>query len=86
MKLFIRHLRAFGCIVYIHLKGKRVGLKQPGKSQKINPRVIKEYLVGYKGLREHLFKIWLLEKKVVVRARDVRFFDEDEDDNEIFNT
>jgi hypothetical protein len=48
----------------------------------MNLRTVKGYLVGYEGLRRYLFKIWLLEKKVVVRVRDVRFFDEDDDDNE----
>jgi hypothetical protein len=36
----------------------------------------------FNSLRGYLFKIWLLEKKVVVRARDVRFFDEDDNDDE----
>jgi hypothetical protein len=82
VKPFIRHLRAFGYIAYIYLKGLRVGLEKPRKSQKMNPRAVKEYLVGYEGLREYLFKIWLLEKKVVVRARDIRFFDEDNNNDE----
>ena len=82
VKPFIRHLRAFGCVAYVHLKGSRVGLEKPGKSQKMNPRAVKGHLVGYEGLRGHLFKIWLPEKKVVVRARDVRFFDEDDNDDE----
>ena len=82
VKPFIHHLRAFGCVTYVHLKGTRVGLEKPGKSQKMKPRAVKGHLVGYEGLRGHLFKIWLPEKKVVVRARDVRFFDEDNDDDE----
>jgi hypothetical protein len=48
----------------------------------MNLRAVKGYLVGYKGLRGYLFKIWLSEKKVVVRARDVRFFDKDDNDDE----
>ena len=48
----------------------------------MNPRAMKGYLVGYEGLRGHFFKIWLPEKKVVVRARDVRFFDKNDNNNE----
>jgi len=50
-------LRVFGCVAYVHLKGKRRKLKKPKKSKKITPRVIKRYLVRYKGLREYIFKI-----------------------------
>jgi hypothetical protein len=69
-------------VAYVHLKGTRVGLEKPGKSQKMKPRAVKGHLVGFEGLRGHLSKIWLPEKKVVVRARYVRFFDEDDDDDE----
>src|SRR5579859_5923774 len=82
VKPFIRHLRAFGCIAYVHLKGTCIGLEKPGKSQKMKPRAVKGHLVGYEGLRGHIFKIWLPEKKVIVCAQDVCFFDEDEDNDE----
>ena len=75
-------MQAFGCIAYIHLKGKRRGLKKPKKSKKIALRAVKGYLVGYKDLRGHIFKIWISKKNVVIRARDICFFDENEDDNE----
>jgi hypothetical protein len=69
-------------VAYIYLKGKRIGLKKPEKSQKMKPRAVKGHLVGYEELRGHIFKIWILEKKVVVRARDVRFFDENNNNDE----
>jgi len=63
---YIRHLRAFGCVAYVYLKGKRKGLEKPGKSQKMAPRAVKGYLVGYKGLRGHIFKIWQPKKNIVI--------------------
>ena len=45
----------------------------------MKPRAVKGHLVGYEGLRGHIFKIWLLEKKVVIYTRDIRFFDKDDD-------
>lgn len=82
VKPFIRHLRAFDCTAYVHLKGKRVGLEKPDKSQKMHLQAIKKYLVGYEGLKGHLFKIWLSEKKVMVHTRDVCFFNKDKEDDE----
>ena len=69
-------------MAYVHLKGKRKGLKKPGKSQKMALRAVKGYLIGYKGLRGHIFKIWQPEKNIVIRARDVRFFDEEQHSDE----
>jgi hypothetical protein len=82
IKPFIRHLRAFGCIAYVYLKRKRRDLKKPGKSAKMALRAVKEHLVRYENLRGHIFKIWISEKNVVMRARDIRFFDENENNNE----
>ena len=67
----------------MHLKGKRRGLERPKKSKKIALRAVKGYLVGYKDLRGHIFKIWISKKNVVIRARDIYFFDENENDDEI---
>ncbi len=33
-------------------------------------------------MRGHLFKIWLPEKNIVVRARDVYFFNDDKDNDD----
>src|SRR5271155_4353017 len=78
IKLFIRYLRVFGCLAYIYLKIRRRGLEKPGRIKKMALRAVKGHLVGYKGLRGHIFKIWLPEQNIVIRARDVRFFDEEE--------
>jgi len=72
---YIPHLREFGCVAYVHLKGKRKGLEKPGRPPRMAPRAVKGHLVGYEGLRGHIFKNWIPEN-VVVRARNVRFFDE----------
>ena len=67
---------------YVHLKGHRKGLEKPKKSQKMVPRAVKGHLVGYEGLRGHIFKIWIPEQNIVVCACDVCFFDESDEDND----
>jgi hypothetical protein len=44
-------------MAYVHLKGKRINLKKPEKSQKIKLKAIKKHLVEYKKLRGYIFKI-----------------------------
>ena len=82
VKPFIRHLRAFACVGYVHLKGCHKGLEKPKKSQKMAPRAVKGHLVGYEGLRGHIFKIWIPEQNIVVRTHDVHFFNESDEDND----
>ena len=71
VKPFIRYLRAFGCVAYVHLKGTRVGLKKPGKSQKMNPRAVKGYLVGYEST--NIYRIWFPQRGEVRPEKNVAF-------------
>src|SRR5437667_848411 len=78
----IRHLRTFGCVAYVHLKGHRA----PPRSHKMAPRAEKGFLVGTEGFNGHVYLVWLPQSKRFVRARDVRFNEAqvgpDKDDSE----
>ena len=65
----IRHLRTFGCVAYVHLKGHRA----PDKSRKMDPRAEKGFFVGTEGFHGHVYLVWLPQSHRFVRARDVRF-------------
>ncbi|RCI12901.1 hypothetical protein L249_1345 [Ophiocordyceps polyrhachis-furcata BCC 54312] len=45
------------------------------QSAKIALRAKEGYLVGIEGLYRHIYKVFLLDKDKIVRARDVRFYD-----------
>ena len=45
-------------------------------------RAIKGYLVGYEGMRGHIFKIQVPKQNIVIRAYNVRFFNKSNNNNE----
>ena len=49
----IRHLRTFGYVAYVYLKG----YKAPPKSHKIAPRAEKGFLVGTKGFNSYIYLV-----------------------------
>ena len=51
----IRHLRTFGYVAYVHLKGHRA----PPRSHKMAPRAEKGFLVGTKGFNGYVYLVWL---------------------------
>jgi Pol polyprotein len=72
---YIRHLRTFGCTAYVHIKAEtRV------QSQKMAPRAEKGFLVGYEGLHGHIYKVYIPSQHTIVRARDVRFYEQNLND------
>ncbi|RCI14375.1 hypothetical protein L249_6026, partial [Ophiocordyceps polyrhachis-furcata BCC 54312] len=69
-KYDISHLHAWGCTAYVTKPKEKIV-----RSEKMAPRAWKGHLVGIEGLHGHIFKIWLPDQEIVVRARDVRFVD-----------
>ena len=59
----LSHLRIFGCTTYVHTP-KEFQRKLDSLSKKC-------ILVGYSG--SHIYRLWDLEKAVVIRGRDVIF-------------
>ena len=68
---YIRHLRTFGCVAYVHRKGPAA----PDRAIKMHPRAVKGYLIGYEGLHGHIYHIWIPDLRKVMRTHDVRFHD-----------
>ncbi|RCI11104.1 hypothetical protein L249_7305 [Ophiocordyceps polyrhachis-furcata BCC 54312] len=44
------------------------------QSAKIAPRAKEGYLVSIEGLYRHIYKVFLLDKDKIVRARNIRFY------------
>jgi len=51
----IRHLRTFGCVAYVYLKG----YKAPLRSHKMALRAEKGFMVGTEGFNGHVYLVWL---------------------------
>ena len=64
----IRHLRAFGCRAYVHVKD----IHRP-RARKMLPRAMKGHLIGYQDQSGHIYRVYIPETERVVKVRDVRF-------------
>ena len=62
----LAHMHPFGCRAYV------VQHKIP-KLEKMQPRAVLGYLVGYDST--NIFRVWMPSKERVIRTRDVRFDD-----------
>src|SRR6202161_2620864 len=67
-KTTIKHLQIWGTRCYKHIpKEDRV------QAEKMGPRAMIGYLVGYEGDNGHVYRIWDPKKRKIVRSRDVTF-------------
>ncbi|KAL6411722.1 integrase core domain protein [Ilyonectria robusta] len=68
---YLKHIRTWGCTAYV-----RTPEERRIRSQKMATRAKKGMLVGLQGMRGHIYKIWLPDEQKVIRARDVRFWEQ----------
>ncbi|KJZ70290.1 hypothetical protein HIM_10334 [Hirsutella minnesotensis 3608] len=69
-KPYIRHLRTFGCVAYVHIKReKRI------QARKMAPRAEEGKLVGWEGIHGKIYHIYIPGRHTIVRACDVRFYE-----------
>ena len=56
-------------MVYVYRKGPTA----LDRAVKMQPKAVKGYLIGYKGLYGYIYHIWILDLRKVMRIYDVRF-------------
>ncbi|KJZ68167.1 hypothetical protein HIM_12435 [Hirsutella minnesotensis 3608] len=69
-KPYIRHLRTFGCVAYVHIKKER-----RVQARKMAPRAEEGKLVGWEGIHGKIYHIYVPARNRIVRACDVRFYE-----------
>lgn len=65
----LSQLRRYGCVSYIH-----VPQQQRKRSEKVSPRAIRGYLVGYQGTK--IYKIWISEINKLKISPHVEFHED----------
>jgi hypothetical protein len=73
----VSFMRVFGCPAFVHVPDE--------KRNKFDPKSRKTVLVGYDGLTDKVYRVYDRERRVVERASNVQFEEEDMDD-ELFET
>lgn len=76
----LNYFRSFDCVSYVN-----ISLERRVKSVKYASTAKKRFLVGYGSENEHIYNVWILAKKKIIRFRDVGF-DESAHDSFIEST